>query len=112
MEKSGIGIFLRQYRISNHLSREALAETLDISDAYLAALELGTRKPAYDTLVKIINTLKVSADDVLGVDGYVGKLHEAADLSAQLSKLDANHSRYAVAALKLILESFSKTDHA
>ena len=65
MMSSGIGNFLRQYRQNNNLSRESFAEMLDISVAFLAAIELGTKKPAYDTLIKIINTLKVSADEAL-----------------------------------------------
>ena len=50
MMSSGIGNFLRQYRQNNNLSRESFAEMLDISVAFLAAIELGTKKPAYDTL--------------------------------------------------------------
>lgn len=107
MKKSGMGKFLRQYRHEHNLSREALAETLNISDSYLAALELGTRKPAYDTLVNVINILKVSADDILGTDGHIGKINEAAELSEKLSRLDSSHRQYAVAALQLILDSFS-----
>lgn len=52
MMSSGIGNFLRQYRQNNNLSRESFAEMLDISVAFLAAIELGTKKPAYDTLIK------------------------------------------------------------
>ena len=48
MMSSGIGNFLRQYRQNNNLSRESFAEMLDISVAFLAAIELGTKKPAYD----------------------------------------------------------------
>ena len=54
MGKTGVSSFLRRYRSKHGLSREALAEKLDISDSYLAALELGTRKPSYDTLLKIV----------------------------------------------------------
>lgn len=53
MMSSGIGNFLRQNRQNNNLSRESFAEMLDISVAFLAAIELGTKKPAYDTLIKI-----------------------------------------------------------
>lgn len=43
MMSSGIGNFLRQYRQNNNLSRESFAEMLDISVAFLAAIELGTK---------------------------------------------------------------------
>ena len=99
---------MRRYRSKHGLSREALAEKLDISDSYLAALELGTRKPSYDTLLKIVNTLEVSADSVIGTDGYVGKLEEKSEISIALDKLDPPVRKYVLAALKLILDHFSK----
>lgn len=108
MDRTGLSTFLRVYRQKHNLSREALAEILDISDSYLAALELGTRKPSYDTLLKIINTLKVPADDVLGTDGYVGKINQAVELSAKLDALDPPIRQYAIATLRLILTHFSK----
>ena len=104
MMSSGIGNFLRQYRQNNNLSRESFA---DISVAFLAAIELGTKKPAYDTLIKIINTLKVSADEALGTDSYIGKINDATELSAKLDKLNPLHRDYASATLKLIVEYFS-----
>lgn len=107
MKSSGIGNFLRQYRQNNNLSRESFAEMLDISVAFLAAIELGTKKPAYDTLIKIINTLKVSADEALGTDSYIGKINDATELSAKLDKLNPLHRDYASATLKLIVEYFS-----
>lgn len=106
MMSSGIGNFLRQYRQNNNLSRESFAEMLDISVAFLAAIELGTKKPAYDTLIKIINTLKVSADEALGTDSYIG-INDATELSAKLDKLNPLHRDYASATLKLIVEYFS-----
>ena len=108
MGKTGVSSFLRRYRSKHGLSREALAEKLDISDSYLAALELGTRKPSYDTLLKIVNTLEVSADSVIGTEGYVGKLEEKSEISIALDKLDPPVRKYALAALKLILDHFSK----
>lgn len=110
MEKGGISAFLRRYRREQNLSREALAEALNISDAYLAALELGARKPAYGTLVNIVNTLKVSADDVLGTDSHMGKVKEITALSVELDRLDPLHRQYAISSLKLILDSFSSPD--
>ncbi len=110
MKPSGIGLFLRRYRHENNLSREAFAEMLDISVAFLAAIELGSKKPAYDTLIKIINTLKVSADEALGTDSYVGKLNNATELSIKLDKLNPLHRDYAEATLKLIVEYFSELE--
>lgn len=112
MSKNGISGFLRDYRSEHNLSREALAEILDISDSYLAALELGKRKPAYGTLMNIINTLRVSADVVLGTDGHIGKINEATELFNDLNKLDTYHRQYAIEALKLMVACFSVLPHS
>ena len=57
--------------------------------------------------LKIINTLKVSADEALGTDSYIGKINDATELSAKLDKLNPLHRDYASATLKLIVEYFS-----
>ena len=51
MMSSGIGNFLRQYRQINNLSRESFGEMLDISVAFLAAIELGTKIHGYYTFI-------------------------------------------------------------
>lgn len=107
MKPTGIGSFLRQYRHKNNLSREACAEMLGISTAFLASIELGSKKPGYDTLINIINVLKVSADDALGTDSYIGKISEATELSIKLDKLDSLHRDYVTSSLRLFIEYFS-----
>lgn len=52
-------------------------------------------------------TLKVSADEALGTDSYIGKINDATELSAKLDKLNPLHRDYASATLKLIVEYFS-----
>ena len=56
--KTGFGIFLKKYRLANHLSQSEFAELLEISDSTLASLERGSRKPSYDMLISIIKKLR------------------------------------------------------
>lgn len=104
---NGFGSFLSNYRKKNHLTQSALAEILDISDATLAAFERGIRKPSYNMLIRILNILKVSADEALGLDSYVNYEKTVSILSHQLERLDEKHKMYAVNSIKLIIESFA-----
>lgn len=47
------------------MTQEALAERVGISWNYLGAIEREVKTPKLTTLVRIINVLEVSADDVM-----------------------------------------------
>lgn len=76
MMSSGIGNFLRQYRQNNNLSRESFAEMLDISVAFLAAIELGTKKPAYDTLIKLTDIFGFLPSECIAANSNSNRLQK------------------------------------
>ena len=47
------------------MRQKQLAETLEISDKYLSAVERGIRKPSTELIVRIANVFEVGADDIL-----------------------------------------------
>lgn len=57
-----IGTNIRWHRQQLHLSREALAERVDLSGAYVGHLERGTRKPSLETMVKLSEAFAVPLD--------------------------------------------------
>ena len=61
----GIGKRLKQYRLDVGLTQEELAEMVEISSNYLSAIEREVKIPKLDTLIRIINALQLSADDIL-----------------------------------------------
>ena len=63
MEKI-IGKRIQEYRKKNGMTQEELSEVIDISPHYLSALERGIYNIKLETLVKILNTLGISADEV------------------------------------------------
>ncbi len=69
-----IGKRIRVARIEQHMSQDALAFEADLSLSTMSDIELGKSNLRVVTLIKIIETLKASADtilrpDVLNVNG-------------------------------------------
>jgi transcriptional regulator with XRE-family HTH domain len=63
MEKI-IGKRIQEFRKKKGMTQEELSEIIDISPHYLSALERGIYNIKLETLVKILNTLGISADEV------------------------------------------------
>ena len=58
---------LRSMRKMQDLTQLALAERVGITQAYLAELEKGTKRPSLDVLEKLCSALNCSADYLLGL---------------------------------------------
>ncbi len=59
-----LGEKVREYRHERGLTQEALAESLDLSVAYVSLIERGGRNPPYTTVVAIAHALGVSPRDM------------------------------------------------
>jgi len=59
-----LGEKVRTYRHERGLTQEALAESLDLSVAYVSLIERGGRNPPYTTVVAIAHALGVSPRDI------------------------------------------------
>lgn len=55
---------LQQIRKLKGLTQEKLAELAGVHEKHISKLELGTYKPSFDTLNKIITALGLNVDDV------------------------------------------------
>lgn len=76
-----IGARIRGQREALHITREKLAEHLDVSTKFVSDIELGIRGMSTLTLAKLSETLRISTDYIL-----FGK-QEKADLSQVLAAL-------------------------
>jgi transcriptional regulator with XRE-family HTH domain len=56
---------VRGYRHERGLTQEALAESLNLSVAYVSLIERGGRNPPYTTVVAIAHALGVPPSDVV-----------------------------------------------
>ena len=62
--KKIIGKRIHEFRKKKGITQEELSEAIDISPHYLSALERGIYNIKLETLVKILNILDCSADEV------------------------------------------------
>ena len=70
-----LGERVREQRRSRGLTQEALAETLDLSVAYVSLIERGGRNPPYTTVVAIARALGVPTSRIVVDDGYIGEAY-------------------------------------
>ncbi|NMA86594.1 MAG: helix-turn-helix transcriptional regulator [Tissierellia bacterium] len=86
-----IGHRIRLEREMLNLSRERLAEIIELSPFYIGQIERGERKMSLDTLVKFSNTFNVSVDYLL----FASNLHnEDLELKNFYTVLEAAHNDY------------------
>lgn len=65
-EKATFGERLKQLREKHNLTQQSLAEQLQTVRSTINKYEKNTRKPEYDTLVKIADLFNTTTDYLLG----------------------------------------------
>lgn len=65
MNYKKLGKRIREERLRLNLTQAQLAESIDISDTYMGAIERGERSLTLDTLVRLVNRLGVTVDYLL-----------------------------------------------
>ena len=60
-----IGRNIRKYRIERKMRQEDLAEKTSLSTNYIGMIERGEKIPSLESLIEIMNVLRVSADMIL-----------------------------------------------
>lgn len=99
-----IGSRLKKARVAKHLTREQLAEMLDLSDCYIGMLERGERMPKLATFLDIIEVLEVTADEILcDVVDYVSQ-SRLAEYDSKIEKLSKREREKLFKVLDVLLE--------
>lgn len=88
-----IGSRIRSERENLNLSREKLAEIVELSSFYIGQIERGDRKMSLGTLVKITNSLHLSVDYLLYGYNIYDKI--TPKLEGPSSVLESNNKSYA-----------------
>lgn len=65
MDLRAVGKEIKKYRELNNLTQEELSEKIGLTRNYISLLERGTKTPRLETLIKIANALKISANTLL-----------------------------------------------
>lgn len=107
MEKL-IGKRIQLQRKKKGLTQDEFAEMLDITTHYLSALERGVYNIKLETLVKMLNILECSADEVFC--DVVNKSYEVktTELSERLNELPFNERNKILAVVNTMVDNATK----
>lgn len=65
VDNLGIGMRMRSEREHQKITREDMAEAIDLVPLYIGQIERGERQMSLETLVKVINYLNIPSDFLL-----------------------------------------------
>lgn len=65
MDYKKLGKRIREERLNRKLTQAQLAESINISDTYMGAIERGERSLTLETLIRLANRLHVTVDYLL-----------------------------------------------
>ena len=99
MNNALFGHRLRTYRKEKGLTIEKLAEQVGLSPNYLGNVERGKKLPSMATLIRIVNVLDISADELLKDDVNRADYLVDAEISARMANLT---QRQRVAVLRML----------
>ena len=102
VKNQAIGERIREERERMRLTRETLAEKLDLSPLYIGQLERGERKMSLDTLVKISDRLHIPTDYLIYGSAIDHEI-EISRIIALLNKCSKNELSLVENIIKLIL---------
>ena len=63
--KDSVGRVIRSYRLRRGLSQEIMSGLIGIPRSHLAAIELGTKQPNFQTIWRIADALNVEASELV-----------------------------------------------
>lgn len=99
MTKGTFGLRLRGFRKKKGLTIEQLAERVGLSTNYLGDVERGKKLPSMATLIRIVNVLDISADELLKDDVNRADYLVDTEISARMANLT---QRQRVAVLRML----------
>ena len=99
-----MAVRIYQARTAQGLTQERLAELMDVSTQMISNLECGRKAIRPENLVKLCNTLNVSADYILLGKPNIIAISDASDLTNKIARLSEKDRRM----IELLVEYCSK----
>jgi transcriptional regulator with XRE-family HTH domain len=99
-----LGEILKAARTSNNLTREQLAERINISPRYLMSIENENKKPSYSVLFRLIRELGIRADAIFYPEGKYTN-NEIDQITRLLYQCDERDLKVLSATVKALLET-------
>ena len=105
MERTEIGIKIREARKQKGLTQQMLADAVGISEMYISQIERGMKMPSLNLFIKIITALDISSDYVLRDALPSGKDFVYEEVAELLDGLTPKQRRGAIDILDAYIQS-------
>ena len=103
-----IGLRIRNERIRQNVSQQKLAEMADLSITHTSHIETGNTKVSLPSLIKIVNALNITMDDLLCDSIIKAKEVFENDITRELQDCDEKEIRVIAESIKTIKNSLRK----
>ena len=103
-----IGKRIQEFRKKRGLTQEQLSEMIDVTPHFLSSLERGVYNIKLETLVRILNCLDISADEVFADVVNKSSVHKAGVLSEKVEGLPAEERAKIIAVVEALLPKEEK----
>ena len=110
MDYKRLGKRIREERQRLNLTQAQLAESIDISDNYMGAIERGERSLTLDTLVRLVNRLGVTVDYMLADSVTDNDSNIMEQFKQIIDGQPLERKQMAVNVLRTIFSYFDKND--
>lgn len=110
MDYKRLGERIREERRRLGLTQAQLAESIDISDTYMGAIERGERSLTLDTLVRLVNRLGVTIDYMMAESVSDTDSHIIDQLKQIIDNQPLERKQMAVNVLRTIFSYFEHED--
>ena len=86
-----LGKRIKETRKAKNITREHLAEKIDVSTRFLAEVEAGKTGVSLNTLKNLCEVLCVSSDFLLGIEEFTEEETQYLEIEKKIRKIDKNN---------------------
>ncbi|MDE7016612.1 MAG: helix-turn-helix domain-containing protein [Lachnospiraceae bacterium] len=111
MDYKRLGKRIREERLRLNLTQAQLAESIDISDTYMGAIERGERSLTLNTLVRLVNRLGVTVDYMLSDSVSDNDMNIMAQFRQIIDGQSPEHKQMAIGILRTVFSYLNRNDN-
>lgn len=105
-----IGYRIKEVREQNNFSQAQLAEETDLSISYISHIENAKRKASLESIIKIVNALGITVDELLAGSQLHNPTSYQTDLDLLMAGCSENEKRFIYELVKASIENLRKND--
>ena len=108
MNHKQIGYRIKEVREQNNFSQARLAEETELSISYISHIENAKRKASLESIIRIVNALGITVDELLaGVQLHNPTAYQT-DLDLLMAECTENEKRFIYEMVKASIDSMHK----